>query len=192
MLKKTSHDPLLSPCSSLKQTHRQTDRPSFSCTNRRWATSPFLVTVAQLSGAQDATWELGMQDSLQREWGWGEVLGGESQGEVQGLPQPSHMMVTVGSAALRDCKNMKERRLCVERLHSFKLSHFLRRVVAGCDSPASCSPTCGCRKLLCPPVKHVLKLTGRKATPAFLFQLYCRAISQCFHACGSGTTYWEL
>lgn len=116
--------------------------------------------------------------------------GGEVQGgEVQGLPQASHMMITVGNAALQVCKSTKERRLCVERLHSFQLSHSLLRVVTARDSRASCASTCGCRRLHCSPVKHILEVTGRKASPAFLFQLYCREISQCFHACGSGTTY---
>lgn len=65
-----------------------------------------------------------------RESGGGE----EVQGEVQGLPQPSHMTITVSYAASRDCKSMKQ-------LHSFRLSLFLLRFdVAQRNGPASCVP----------------------------------------------------
>lgn len=70
-------------------------RQHFSCTNRRWATSPFLVTVAQFSTVQDATWELGMQDSL-KGGGW-----------TEGLPQLSEMMIKVGYGSLQVCKSME-------------------------------------------------------------------------------------
>lgn len=67
----------------------------FSCTNRRWATSPFLVTVAQFSAAQEATWELGMQHSL-KGGGWAE-----------GVPRRSQRMITAGYGRLQDRKTIK-------------------------------------------------------------------------------------
>lgn len=82
-------------CAFILRPSSAADKQRFSCTNRRWATSPFLVTVAQFSTVQDATWELGMQDSL-KGGGWAE-----------GVPQLSEMMIKVGYGSLQVCKSME-------------------------------------------------------------------------------------